>query len=93
MDSLNTKHQYDLQEANLKRDQGQYSAIANAVGGVANAGIGLWTGNPVSASGTIQGVTNAITSIISTEYAYSIAENNIEKEKALFMLRLIVFIS
>lgn len=86
MDSLNTKHQYDLQEANLKRDQGQYSAIANAVGGVANAGIGLWTGNPVSVSGTIQGVTNAITSIISTEYAYRIAENNIEKEKALLQI-------
>lgn len=86
MDSLNTKHAYDIEEANLKRQSGLIQTAASLAGGVSNIGAKYWLDNDFAVSGAISGGVNALNSILSTVYSYRIAENNIEKENALLQI-------
>ena len=90
-DGLATKHKYDLENADKQRTSAHIQGALNFVGGVTGGmtsalGAGI-AGNDV---GIVKGAGQVISSafsyasnITATEYAYQIAENNIEKEKAL----------
>ena len=90
-DGLATKHKYDLENADKQRQsshiQGALSFAGGATGALASV---LGAGND---AGLFKGVGQAISSgfalasnITATEYAYQIAENNIQKEKELLQL-------
>lgn len=90
-DGLATKHKYDLENAEKQRKsahiQGALNFVGGATGGMVSA---LGAGIAGNDAGVVKGAGQVITSafsyasnITATEYAYQIAENNIEKEKAL----------
>ena len=90
-DGLATKHKYDLENADKQRTsahiQGALNFVGGATGGMVSA---LGAGIAGNDAGVVKGAGQVITSafsyasnITATEYAYQIAENNIEKEKAL----------
>ena len=90
-DGLATKHKYDLENADKQRASSHIQGALNFVGGATGAMTGLLgagiTGNDAGivkgAGQAISSVFNYASNITATEYAYQIAENNIEKEKAL----------
>lgn len=90
-DGLATKHKYDLENANKQREASHIQGALNFAGGATGA-LATVLGTEKDA-GLIKGVGQAIQSgfalasnITATEYAYQIAENNIQKEKELLQL-------
>lgn len=90
-DGLATKHKYDLENANKQREASHIQGALSFAGGATGSLMGvLGAGND---AGLFKGVGQAISSgfalasnITATEYAYQIAENNIQKEKELLQL-------
>lgn len=90
-DGLATKHKYDLENAEKQRQSSHIQGALNFAGGATGA-LATVLGTEKDA-GLIKGVGQAIQSgfalasnITATEYAYQIAENNIQKEKELLQL-------
>lgn len=90
-DGLATKHKYDLENAEKQRQSSHIQGALNFAGGATGA-LATVLGAEKDA-GLIKGVGQAIQSgfalasnITATEYAYQIAENNIQKEKELLQL-------
>lgn len=86
-DGLSTKHKYDMEQVELQRNSAQIQAAISA-GGNAVAGIASFaTGNAAGGiSKLASGITSVANSMVATEYAYQIAENNIDKENALLQI-------
>lgn len=83
-DGLATKHKYDLENAQMQRENGYVQAATKAAGAITSAGVNFATGKVAQGIGSaVGGVTDTIGSITATETAYNIAENNIEKERAM----------
>ena len=93
-DGLATKHKYDLENADKQRTSSHIQGALNFVGGGASAMTGLLgAGMMENEAGLFKGAGQAISSVFNyaanitaTEYAYQIAENNIQKEKELLQL-------
>lgn len=93
-DGLATKHKYDLENADKQRASSHIQAALNFAAGGAGAMTGLLgagimdndAGIFKGAGQAIQSVFNYAGNITATEYAYQIAENNIQKEKELLQL-------
>lgn len=93
-DGLATKHKYDLENANKQRQSSHIQGSLNflgssssAISGILGAGITGNIGGILSGAGkAITSTTSYASNITATEYAYQIAENNIEKEKALLQI-------
>lgn len=90
-DGLATKHKYDLENADKQRTSSHIQGALNFATGATGA-FATVLGAEKDA-GLIKGVGQAISSgfalasnITATEYAYQIAENNIQKEKELLQL-------
>lgn len=90
-DGLATKHKYDLENADLQRTSSHIQGALNFAGSGASAMTGLLGGVIMENEGgfskgagqAITAVTSYASNITATEYAYQIAENNIQKEKAM----------
>lgn len=93
-DGLATKHKYDLENADKQRTSSHIQGALNFAGGGASAMTGLLGAAMMeNEAGLFKGAGQAISSVINyaanitaTEYAYQIAENNIQKEKELLQL-------
>lgn len=87
-DGLQTKHKYDLENAELQRTASQFSAVSNLAGGAAKSASSFASGNVVSGIGYgASSLINLASDLTTSEYAYRISENNIEKEKALLNIQ------
>lgn len=83
-DGLATKHKYDLENAQLQREGSYMQTITSAAGAATKAGVSFVTGKVAQGVGNlVGGVFDSLGSIAATETAYVIAENNIEKERAM----------
>lgn len=93
-DGLATKHKYDLENADKQRASSHIQSALNFAAGGASAMTGLLgAGILENDAGLFKGAGQAISSVFNyasnitaTEYAYQIAENNIQKEKDLLQL-------
>ena len=93
-DGLATKHKYDLENADKQRTSSHIQGALSFAGGASSAMTGLLgAGMMENEAGLFKGAGQAISSVFNyaanitaTEYAYQIAENNIQKEKELLQL-------
>ena len=83
-DGLATKHKYDLENAQMQRESSHVQTGARAAGAITNAVVNFATGKVAQGVGNIVGgAFSTAGSIVATETAYKIAENNVEKERAM----------
>lgn len=86
-DGLATKHKYDLENAQIQRESGYMQMITGAAGAATKAGVSFATGKVAQGVGNaVGGVLDSLSTIVATETAYVLSENNIEKEKELLQL-------